>query len=222
MGVGVMYFSSARARRIGAARPNSLNVVKQSLSFTAKRPCCLYSRRNRGVHKDIPRGQGCRLVGETEEAGRNSFLRFVHPARKARTALSSVWGGMAGGGVLFKSLSASTLRVGEEKRFQTARFARWTRQGRSGNVGPENLFLGRITRSEPSKCRFPEPPRLFHDLLPLISPAFVPGRHASGNSPTGAPMSSKSKRRRIWRKARGRADHVKMRTFKTCIATSAA
>src|SRR5581483_2622064 len=90
MGVGVWYFSSARARRIGSARPNSLNEVKESLSYAAKPPAAECRRHIRGF-QDIPRGQGCRLRLKTDEAGRNSFSIFVHAARRlGRSSPSSV------------------------------------------------------------------------------------------------------------------------------------
>ena len=73
IGVGVTYFSSARARRIGSARPKSLNEVKESLSYAAKRPRCRCSRRIRGVPKTSRVDRAVDYIGETEEAGRNSF-----------------------------------------------------------------------------------------------------------------------------------------------------
>src|SRR3954467_9500535 len=61
IGVGVTYFSSERARRIGSARPKSLKEFN-SKSFYV-RPARLAGLRadaERGV-RDIPRGQGCQL-----------------------------------------------------------------------------------------------------------------------------------------------------------------
>src|SRR5665213_1895859 len=72
IGVGVRYFSAARARRIGSARPKSLNEVKESLFYIAKRPVRLANGGIAGF-KDIPRGQGCRQV---EKRKRRGEIRF--------------------------------------------------------------------------------------------------------------------------------------------------
>ena len=107
IGVGVTYFSSARARRIGSARPKSLNEVKESLFYMAKRPCCSMRAAESRGSKDIPRGQGCRSVWRNGRGGAKFVLKsFVHAARKPEIGCSSVAGHMTGADGLFKARSA--------------------------------------------------------------------------------------------------------------------
>src|SRR6185437_5678607 len=73
IGVGVRYFSSARARTIGSTRPKSLNEVKESLFYMASRPARSCEQRNRGVLKT---SRVARVVGLLEERKRRGEIRF--------------------------------------------------------------------------------------------------------------------------------------------------
>src|SRR5512141_3097254 len=73
IGVGVTYFSSARARRIGSTRPKSLNEVKESLFYMANRPPRSCEQRNRGVLKT---SRVARVVGLLENRKRRGEIRF--------------------------------------------------------------------------------------------------------------------------------------------------
>ena len=99
-----MYFSSARARVIGSARPNSLNEVKESLSYMREATDApLRAAESRGF-KDIPRGQGCRQVQKSNGGAKFVLKSFVHAARKPETGSFIRTGHMTAGNVLFKAL----------------------------------------------------------------------------------------------------------------------
>jgi len=46
IGVGVSYFSSVSARRMGSARPKSLNAVNAESFYDSRRPCRVAMRRS--------------------------------------------------------------------------------------------------------------------------------------------------------------------------------
>src|SRR6185437_3575274 len=73
IGVGVTYFSSVRARRIGSARPNSLNEVNESLSYMANQPCCFTAGGIAGFFKT---SRVARVVGYQEKRKRRGEIRF--------------------------------------------------------------------------------------------------------------------------------------------------
>jgi hypothetical protein len=77
------------------------------------RPASSEAAESRGS-KDIPRGQGCRTKGETEEAGRKSFSRsFVHAARKPESGFFIRSADMTGWGGLFKAQGGIIVRNDE-------------------------------------------------------------------------------------------------------------
>src|SRR5262245_6458142 len=88
---------------IGSARPNSLNEVKESLSYTAKRPGApMRAAESRGSRH--PAWPGLSSGSEFGWAGRNSFLMsFVHAARKPATGSFIRTGHMTVRDVLFKA-----------------------------------------------------------------------------------------------------------------------
>src|SRR3954463_2945602 len=71
IGVGVTYFSSARARRIGSARPKSLKEFNSKSFYVRPAPlAAMQADVERGV-RDIPRGQGCQFSGMSENGAEN-------------------------------------------------------------------------------------------------------------------------------------------------------
>src|SRR5689334_20689544 len=82
IGVGVVYFSCARARRIGSARPNSLNEVNESLSIWRTGRAAIAAGGIAGSSRH-PAWPGLSLVGENGGGGAKFVLMsFVHAARK--------------------------------------------------------------------------------------------------------------------------------------------
>ena len=102
IGVGVSYFSSVSARRIGSARPKSLNEVKEALFYMANQPPRSCEQRNRGVLKT---SRVARVVGSLEKRkrrGEDRKAKFVHAARKPE--IGSIRSGhMTGGCGIFKA-----------------------------------------------------------------------------------------------------------------------
>ena len=140
IGVGVTYFSSARARRIGSARPKSLKEVKRSLSYTAKRPPRLCeAAESRGLRTS----RVARVVVSSGSGGRGEILlsklisSFVHAARRPQDrSNSSAAGHMTARSVLFKAEPelGSTLQSLRPVRSRLDGH----RPDRSGNVRPRN------------------------------------------------------------------------------------
>ena len=80
------YFSSARARRIGAARPNSLNEVKK-VSFLYGETAVL-SFSAGGIAGFLKTSRVARVVGYLEKrkgGAKFVLMSFVHAARKPET-----------------------------------------------------------------------------------------------------------------------------------------
>ena len=63
--------------------------------------------------KDIPRGQGCRLLEKQKRRGENRFKSFVHAARKPETGSFIRTGHMTGVDGLFKA-SFTTIAPNDE------------------------------------------------------------------------------------------------------------
>ncbi|MEA2978524.1 MAG: hypothetical protein QOF09_347, partial [Alphaproteobacteria bacterium] len=83
IGVGVTYFSSERARRIGSARPKSLKEFN-SKSFYVRpdRLARMRAESERGV-RDIPREKGCQMR-EMSENGAENLRREQFPRKELR------------------------------------------------------------------------------------------------------------------------------------------
>jgi hypothetical protein len=146
--VGVTYFSSARARRIGSARPKSLKEFN-SKSFYV-RPARLAPMRadaERGV-RDIPRGQGCQFSGMSENGAENLRRQTLRRDRLSRGPENSLenqafvptgWY-MAGCRGVFK---AELAKAPHSSRFDLNRGCKSERSGPLGHPAVAKSLIGR-------------------------------------------------------------------------------